>query len=131
MEALVQWWQAGLWGALGAALVEVADFQASLKERRKLPWKGRNAASLGLYSLAALLRMLLGVGVAVALGESGQVSGGFGAILAGIAAPKILEALQTQAAPGRSIEPAADFLQEQNTVFPSQLKQEGAVQDAS
>ena len=98
----MQWWQASLWGALGSALVEIADLHKSLRARGKLPWRGRNAASRNLYLLASLLRMVLGVGVAVTLGESGQVTGGFGAILAGVAAPKILESLQTQAAaPGR------------------------------
>ncbi|MGC0318162.1 hypothetical protein [Kitasatospora acidiphila] len=96
----MQWWQAGLWGALGSVLVELADLRASVQARRQLPWKGRGSTSPGLYLLAAVVRTVLGIGVAVALGESGQVSGGFGAILSGIAAPKILEALKSQAAPG-------------------------------
>ncbi len=127
----MQWWQAILWGAFGSALVEIADLQKSLKRRGKPPWKGRNAAPRGIYFLAVLLRMVLGVGVAVALGESGQISGGFGAILAGIAAPKILETLQTQAvAPGRPVEAPA-LLQEENKTLPLQSQQEGAVHDAS
>lgn len=117
----MQWWQAGLWGALGSALVEISDLQASLKGRGKLPWRGRNAAPRSIYILATLLRVLLGVGVAVALSESGQISGGFGAILAGVAAPKILETLQTQAAV-----PSA-LTQGESKALPQHSKPEGTV----
>ncbi|GAA1244799.1 hypothetical protein GCM10009665_39570 [Kitasatospora nipponensis] len=112
------WWQAGLWGALGSTLVELADLRKSVQERRRLPWQGRGAASLSLYVLAGVLRTALGIGVAVALAESGQVSGGFGAVLSGIAAPRILEALQSQAAPGLLAAPPDAPAPRPNTALP-------------
>ncbi|WP_330294633.1 hypothetical protein [Streptomyces sp. NBC_00503] len=100
----MEWWQAGLWGALGALLVEVADLVQSLQEKKKLPWRIRGGPSRGLYYLAVALRTALGIGVAVVLGTAGQVSGGFGAVLAGIAAPRVIERLRNQAIPGHSPE---------------------------
>ncbi|WP_158697795.1 hypothetical protein [Streptomyces prunicolor] len=75
----------------------MADFVRVLETHKKLPWRVDDGPSRGIYLLAAILRLSLGVGVAMALGTSGQVSGGFGAVIAGIAAMKIIERLQSEA----------------------------------
>ncbi|MFK0172616.1 hypothetical protein ACIQU5_27850 [Streptomyces sp. NPDC090306] len=93
----MQWWQACLWGGVGALLVEAADLLQVLQLRNKLPWKTRGGPPRGIYLLAAALRIGMGVGVASVLVVFGQVSGGFGAVIAGLAAPKIIEGLRRQA----------------------------------
>ena len=98
----MEWWLAGTWGAVGALLVEITDLVQVLQLKKKLPWKVRGGPPMGIYLLAAILRTALGVGVATVLGTFGQVSGGFGAVIAGMAAPKIIEGLRTQ-----TITPAA------------------------
>ncbi|MEU6069914.1 hypothetical protein ABZ864_37115 [Streptomyces sp. NPDC047082] len=93
----MEWWQASIGGAVGALLVEIADLVQILQLKRKMPWKVRGGPSRGIYLLAATLRTALGIGVAAVLGTFGQISGGFGAVIAGMAAPKIIEKLRTQA----------------------------------
>ncbi|MFF7984763.1 hypothetical protein ACFZDK_37575 [Streptomyces sp. NPDC007901] len=94
----MQWWQASLWGAAGALLVEAADLAQVLQVKNKLPWKVRGGPPRDIYLLASLLRTGMGVGVAAVLVVFGQVSGGFGAVLAGMTAPKIIEGLRRQTA---------------------------------
>ncbi|TDU73623.1 hypothetical protein EDD91_0196 [Streptomyces sp. KS 21] len=107
----MEWWQAGLWGALGALLVEVADFVQVLQVKKKLPWKTRGGPPRHVYLWAAGLRTGMGFGLAVLLGTFGQVSGGFGAALVGMAAPKIIETLRSQAShPGRPLGEQPDGL---------------------
>jgi len=92
----MQWWQASLWGAVGALLVEAADLAQVLQAKNKLPWKVRGGPPRDIYLMASLLRTGMGVGVASVLVAFGQVSGGFGAVLAGMTAPKIIEGLRRQ-----------------------------------
>lgn len=101
----MQWWQACLWGGVGALLVEAADLAQVIQHRNRLPWKVRGGPPRGIYLLAAALRIGMGVGVASVLVAFGQVSGGFGAVIAGMAAPKIIEGLRRQSLPTESTPP--------------------------
>ena len=89
-------WLAGTWGTVGALVIEITDLLQVLQVKHKLPWKVHGGPSKGIYLLAAILRTALGFGVATLLGTFGQVAGGFGAAIAGMAAPKIIERLRTQ-----------------------------------
>ncbi|GAA1111212.1 hypothetical protein GCM10009577_37240 [Streptomyces javensis] len=93
----MEWWQAAQWGAVGAALGELTDFVRVLKDKGNLPWKLQNGPACGIYLLMVLCRTALGFGVAAALGSWGDISGGLGAGVAGIGAPKIIDSLRSQA----------------------------------
>ncbi|MFF7728808.1 hypothetical protein [Streptomyces sp. NPDC008001] len=94
---LMQWWQAALWGALGAALGELADFALILENKKKLPWKIKDGPEKAIYLLMVLTRVTLGIGAAGALTVFGQLAGGLGAFITGLSGPKTIDGLRKQA----------------------------------
>jgi len=84
---------AALWGFLGAAAIELWDLYGAIHRVKGLPWQFEGEVGFGPYLVSVVLRVLLGVGVAVAFVASGQVTGPVGAVAVGIAAPKVLEQL--------------------------------------
>jgi hypothetical protein len=90
-------WAAALWGVMGAASIEAWDLYGAIHRVKGFPWKCDGEVALGPYLVSVLLRVLLGVGMAVAFVASGQADGPVGAVAIGIAAPKLLEQLARQA----------------------------------
>ncbi|MCG7203974.1 hypothetical protein [Streptomyces arenae] len=121
---------------MGALLVEIRDLVQVLQVKKKLPWKVRGGPPRGIYLLAAILRTALGIGVAVVLGTFGQISGGFGAVIAGMAAPKIIESLRTQTIASAPQPQAHEMIRNQATPAPSrrtasEITEGEAAQDAT
>jgi hypothetical protein len=95
---------AALWGFMGAAAIEAWDLYGAIHRVKGFPWKFDGEVTLAPYLVSVVLRVLLGIGMALAFVASGQAGGPVGAVAIGIAAPKLLEQLARQAAS----QPAAD-----------------------
>ena len=83
---------AGLWGMVGAAAVEVMQLYGVVKANKNFPWKLKGELPLGLYVFCTLVRLGIGAFVAVLFAAVNPL-GPAGAVGAGIAAPKLLEQL--------------------------------------
>jgi hypothetical protein len=92
----VTWWQYALWGAFGGFAVELTQFYGAVRRNGDWPWKDPNEPSAGPFLASVVVRVGLGMGLAVAAGESGQVAGAFGVIAVGVAAPLIVERMTSQ-----------------------------------
>jgi hypothetical protein len=88
---------AALWGFVGAAAIEAWDLYGAIHRVKGFPWKFAGEVALAPYLVSVMLRVFLGIGMAVAFVASGQAAGPVGAVAIGIAAPKLLEQLARQA----------------------------------
>ena len=88
---------AALWGFMGAAAIEAWDLYGAIHRVKGFPWKFDGEVALAPYLVSVVLRVLLGIGMALAFVASGQAGGPVGAVAIGIAAPKLLEQLARQA----------------------------------
>ena len=83
-------WEAAVWGIFGGVAVDGIELAKVIRAHRgRLPADVRRWA----YWIAELLRLVIGGGLAVALNDAGQISGTFGALAVGAAAPLIAEKL--------------------------------------
>ena len=83
-------WEAVVWGVFGGVVVDGIELVKVIRAYRgRLPPDVRRWA----YWIAELLRLVIGGGLAVALNDAGQISGAFGALAVGAAAPLIAEKL--------------------------------------
>ena len=97
--------QAAMWGAFGGLSVELVEFQRVLRQTGSWPWNIEGEPSAGMFFVSALIRIGLGLGLAVAGAETGEIAGPFAAIGAGVAAPLIIEQLGTNAPGGGNATP--------------------------
>lgn len=88
---------AALWGLIGAAAIEAWDLYVAIHRVKGFPWNFAGEVALIPYLVSIILRVLLGIGMAIAFVASGQADGPVGVVAIGIAAPKILEQLTRQA----------------------------------
>jgi hypothetical protein len=91
-------WTAALWGLIGAAAIEAWDLYGAIHRVKGFPWDFAGEVALVPYLVSVALRVLLGVGMAIAFVASGQADGPVGVVAIGIAAPKLLEQLARHAA---------------------------------
>ncbi len=84
-------WQAALWGAFGGLAVEAIQFSGVLRRTGTWPWNIEGEPPAGLWSASVLIRVGLGLGLAVAAFQTGEIAGPIGAIAIGVAAPLIIE----------------------------------------
>jgi hypothetical protein len=80
-----------LWGLLGGAAVEGLQFIADGRRVGGWPWRSKKSPSKGFYLAAMIVRLSVGGIVAGALGASAQINTAVAALLAGIAAPLLVE----------------------------------------
>jgi hypothetical protein len=116
MISEMSWWAAALWGFMGAAAIEAWDLYGAIHRVKGFPWKADGEVALAPYLVSVVLRVLLGVGMAVAFVASGQANGPVGVVAIGIAAPKLLEQLARQAMPQTAADDTAGQLQPAHTV---------------
>jgi hypothetical protein len=89
----MEWWELGLWGLFGGFIVDGLEFWRLVRNNRGVwPVQYRSFASLA----AEIVRLIVGAGLAIAFGKSGQVTGAIGAVAIGAAAPLIVEKLAQQ-----------------------------------
>lgn len=87
---------AALWGLFGGFAIEGLDFYGSVRKKRRLPWRTPDTpddVGPGAYVVATAIRLLIGAGLASASVATAQVSGAWGAVGIGAAAPAVLERL--------------------------------------
>jgi hypothetical protein len=85
--------QAALWGAFGGLAVELVEFHRVLRQTGTWPWNIQGEPSASMWLASIVIRIGLGLGLAVAGAETGEIAGPFAAIGAGVAAPLIIEQL--------------------------------------
>jgi hypothetical protein len=89
-------WEYALWGLFGGFAVEGLEFSAAIRRVGTWPWREPGEVGLGPLSVSIALRLSVGAGLAAAAGSAEQVSGPFGALAVGIAAPLVVEQLARQ-----------------------------------
>jgi hypothetical protein len=89
----VNWIEYAAWGGFGGLAVELAEFYGVLRFHKTWPWNVEGEPVRGAFLASVAIRILLGGGLAWALGSSGEISGAIGAITTGVTAPLILEQL--------------------------------------
>jgi hypothetical protein len=89
-------WSFGLWGLFGGFAVQALEFISAANRSSGWPWRYPYGPGAGPYVVALILRLMIGSGLAAASGASGQISGPFGAIAVGVAAPLILAQLASR-----------------------------------
>jgi hypothetical protein len=80
-----------LWGAFGGCAVDAIQFQGAIRRTGQWPWRVKGEPGLGPLLASVVLRVGLGFGLALAAGQTDQVSGPLGAIAVGVAAPWVIE----------------------------------------
>ncbi len=89
----MEWWEFASWGLFGGFITDGLEFWRLVRNNEgKWPkdfWSGA-------FIVAEGVRLLAGAGLALAFGESGQVSGPVGALAIGVAAPLIVEKFAQQ-----------------------------------
>jgi len=100
----VLWWQFALLGIIGGAIVEVLEifrwtavWQEARRNRsgtlRRTPPAWRTYVDLPAHAFMLPARAALGAGAATLFGMTGQVTGAYGAVAFGCAAPVLLAQL--------------------------------------
>jgi hypothetical protein len=85
-------WEFAAWGAAGSFAVVGLEVATGVKETGKLPWgRGRRQTQTIAFFVSFIWRLLNGAIIATATGLGGAVTGIFGALGAGIAAPLVIE----------------------------------------
>jgi hypothetical protein len=84
-------WIAALWGALGGFAVECLQFYTAIRRTGRWPWTRKGEPGPLPLVVSVVIRLALGAILAGAADASGQVSGPFGALAIGIAAPLLVE----------------------------------------
>lgn len=92
---------AASWGLFGGFVAVGFELCNTLRLDGQWPWKRPakpgvdkipEAGAVG-YAVAAGIRLIIGAGLAWAASSTGQISGSLGAMIVGVAAPKIIEQL--------------------------------------
>jgi hypothetical protein len=106
---------AALWGLFGGFAVEGLELYTAVRRYGRWPWQvkgqGANAKepSCPAYIVAELIRLAIGAGLAWAAQANHQITGPFGAIAVGAAAPVIIGQLAKGIPLGKQAEePAAE-----------------------
>jgi hypothetical protein len=89
-------WQYAMWGLFGGFAVEGLEFAAAIRRIAGWPWQQPNEPGLLPLMVSVVIRLVIGSGLAIAAGTSGQISGPFGALAVGAAAPLLVEQLARQ-----------------------------------
>ena len=90
------WWQYAIWGGFGGLAVELLAFYGAIRRAKTWPWTLPNEPPPTVLAVSVLIRVGLGVGLAAAAGDTGQISGAIGAVAVGVAAPLLLEQMARQ-----------------------------------
>jgi hypothetical protein len=89
-------WQYAIWGFFGGFAVDGLEFAGAIRRVGGWPWRQEGEPGLLPLAISVLIRLVVGAGLAAASGSTGQVSGPFGAVAVGVAAPLLIEQLARQ-----------------------------------
>lgn len=84
-------WDLALWGAAGGLMVEAIQFYGAIKATGTWPWRSPGEPRPLPLLVSVAIRVGVGFGLALAAADNNQVTGGFGAIAIGVAAPLLIE----------------------------------------
>ncbi|APU14101.1 MULTISPECIES: hypothetical protein [Actinoalloteichus] len=105
-------WEYAVWGLFGGFAVEGLEFSGAIRRTGNWPWRIPGEPGPLPLLVSVLIRLGVGSGLAAAAGITGQVSGPFGALAIGVAAPLLVEqitrALPAAAPPSVPAGPAAE-----------------------
>lgn len=85
-----------MWGAFGGLAVEALQFYSVLRRTGGWPWKTVGELDPGPLVMSVVIRVGVGLGLAAAAGDTGQIAGPLGAIAVGVAAPLLIEQMAQQ-----------------------------------
>jgi hypothetical protein len=89
-------WEYALWGLFGGFAVDGLEFAGAIRRTGGWPWRQPEEPGLAPLAVSVVIRLVVGAGLAAAAGTTGQISGPFGALTMGIAAPLLIEQLARQ-----------------------------------
>jgi hypothetical protein len=89
-------WEYAMWGLFGGFAVEGLEFAGAIRRTGGWPWHQPEEPGLAPLAVSVVIRLVVGAGLAAAAGTTGQISGPFGALTMGIAAPLLIEQLARQ-----------------------------------
>jgi hypothetical protein len=84
-------WHLALWGAAGGLMVEAIQFYRAIKLTGDWPWRIKGEPAPLPLLVSVVIRVGVGFGLAWAAADNNQVTGAFGAIAVGVAAPLLIE----------------------------------------
>lgn len=90
------WWGYALWGAFGGLAVEAIEFSGAISRVKGWPWRTKGETPPLPLAVSVMIRVGLGFGLASAAGQAGAISGPWGAIAVGVAAPLLLAQMAKQ-----------------------------------
>lgn len=88
-----------VWGAVGGGCVEANQLYSAIHRTGTWPWKKDGEPRFGPFFCSIILRVGVGLAIALAAGLSGQISGPVGAIAVGVAAPLVVQEMAKRANP--------------------------------
>jgi hypothetical protein len=83
---MLAWWQYGLWGAFGGVAVEAIELLGATQRANGVPWKKPGELGPGALAITTVIRLGLGAGLAIALAQNNEITGGLGAVGGSISA---------------------------------------------
>lgn len=99
------WLEYALWGAFGGLAIEAIEFLGAISRVKGWPWKVKGEIPPFPLAVSVMIRVGLGFGLASAAGQAGEISGPWGAISVGVAAPLLLAQMGKQALPSNNRAP--------------------------
>jgi hypothetical protein len=84
------------WGLFGGFAVEGLEFSAAIRRTGRWPWRQPGEPGPLPFAISIIIRLGVGAGLAAAAGMADQISGPFGALAVGVAAPLVVEQLARQ-----------------------------------
>jgi hypothetical protein len=85
-----------VWGLFGGFAVEGLEFTAAIRRGGRWPWQQPGEPGALPFAVSVIVRLAVGAGLAAAAGVADQISGPFGAVALGVAAPLVVEQLARQ-----------------------------------
>jgi hypothetical protein len=85
-----------MWGGFGGLAVEAIQFYGALRRTGDWPWRIPGEPRPWPLAASVLIRVGVGLGLAFAAGDTGQIAGPIGAIAVGVAAPLLIEQMARQ-----------------------------------
>jgi hypothetical protein len=93
MATIMTAWDYAVWGLFGDFDIDGSEFTGAVRRVGGWPWHQFGEPGLLPLAVPVLIRLAVSTGHAAAAGATGQVSGPFGALPVGVAAPPLIEQL--------------------------------------
>jgi hypothetical protein len=82
-----------VWGLFGGFAIEGLEFSRAIRYVGDWPWTSNEEPSAPALAASVVIRLVISAGLAVAAGETHQITGPFGALAMGASAPLVIEQL--------------------------------------